>query len=224
MNQHKPVINIAIFDLDKTITRYDTYVHFLLSILRKKPLRAFRCIHLPISVLVFKLGLRSNSWLKETFLTAFAHGLDRHEIRTISESFTTKVLTSGVYAEALRQIAQHRANGDRLILASASFNLYIDQLAEKLQFDDVLCTQAEWNEHDRLSGRIDGKNCYGKNKLNAVEKHLSSIENKGQITLYSDHDSDLPVFLLSDIRVAINPNNRLEAIAESHNISIVRWQ
>lgn len=224
MNQIRPVVDIAIFDLDKTITRYDTYVHFLLSILRRKPLRTFRCIHLPIAVLMFKFGARSNSWLKETFLTAFAGGLNRDEIRSISESFTSKVLASGVYSEALGQIAQHRSNGDRLILASASFNFYIDLLGEKLQFDDVLCTQAQWNKRDQLSGRIDGKNCYGENKLNAVEKHLSSIGHKGQITLYSDHDSDLPVFLLSDIRVAINPNSRLEAIAEFHNISIVRWQ
>lgn len=224
MNQHNHAMDIAIFDLDKTITRSDTYVQFLLSILKRRPLRAFRCIHLPFALLIFKAGLRSNSWLKETFLTAFAGGLTRDEICEFSESFTTEVLRDGVYQEALEQIAHHRRKGDRLTLASASFNFYIDILAAQLEFDDVLCTQAEWNDQDQLTGRILGKNCYGENKLEAVEKHLSTIEGKHQITFYSDHDSDLPVFLLSDIRIATNPNSRLEAIAGSHNISIVRWQ
>lgn len=224
LNPHNSVNDIAIFDLDKTITRNDTYVQFLLSILSKKPLRAFRCIHLPFAVLMFKFGLRGNSWLKETFLAAFAGGLSRNEIRKLSESFTAKVLQDGVYQEALDQIAKHRAKGDRLILASASFNFYIDLLAAQLKFDDVLCTQAHWNNKDQLSGRILGDNCYGENKLKAVQKHLSTLEGKRQITMYSDHDSDLPVFLLSDVRIATNPNSRLEAIADSHNISIVRWQ
>ncbi len=224
MNQPKSSANIAIFDLDKTITHYDTYIHFLLSILSKKPLRAIRCIHLPFAILMFKVGLRSNSWLKETFLVAFAGGINREAINTMSQSFVSKVLKSGVYPEALEQIEKHRAAGDRLVLASASFNIYVELLAEKLNFDDVLCTHAEWDEAGQLTGRIDGKNCYGENKLVAVKNHLASIENKALITMYSDHDSDLPVFLLSDVRVATNPNSRLEAQAKTHNISIVRWQ
>ena len=224
MNQDNGTANIAIFDLDKTITKYDTYVHFLLSILRKKPLRTLRCVHLPIAVLMFKLGLRGNSWLKETFLTAFAGGLHKDEVKSLSESFVSKVLKKGVYQQALAQISQHREKGDQLILASASFNFYIDILGERLCFDDILCTKAQWNTEGRLTGKIDGNNCYGENKLKAVEKHLANITNKGQITMYSDHESDLPVFLLSDVRVATNPNNRLKALAANHDISIVHWQ
>ena len=71
---------IVVFDLDGTITRYDTYVRFLLYVIARKPLKLARLPLLSIDVLRHKLGSQTNSWLKKRFLSALLAGHDQQTI------------------------------------------------------------------------------------------------------------------------------------------------
>ena len=71
---------VAVFDLDGTITRRDTYLAYLLGFLGRHPERWSRAAPLPFAVLYHLAGWRSNTWLKTTFLRAVlgAEGVSRH--------------------------------------------------------------------------------------------------------------------------------------------------
>jgi hypothetical protein len=77
----------AIFDLDRTITQRDTYVAFLLKFLLNSPSKVIFSSWLPIAVLMHKIGLRDNTWLKTVFLRSIAGGASKLEIETLSERF-----------------------------------------------------------------------------------------------------------------------------------------
>lgn len=215
--------NAAIFDLDHTISTHDTYLQFLLRYLRAYPLRVLRCLGLPAAVGMHKLKLRDNSWLKEKFLTAIAGGTGRGRIQRFSARFVEKTLASGLYPLALERIDWHRERSDYLMLASASFDFYVEPLAKRLGFDAVVCTRARWDGADRLTGRIAGDNCYGQHKKVAIQRALEPLAPFDEITVYSDHHSDLPTFSLASRKVAVNPTPKLLEIAAGNEYSLLRW-
>lgn len=215
---------IAIFDLDHTLTRRDTYLRFLGHTLRKRPWRLIWCMQLPFAWLVFKGGYRDNAWLKAVFLKAVAGNIDRHSLDQIVGEFCKKTEQSQIYEDARKRVAFHQGRSDRLVLASASFDFYVVRLAKTLGFDEVLCTHAKWLNNNRLAGEIDGKNCYGPHKAAAVKKYLEKFSDNREIFFYSDHHSDLPVFLLANHPVAINPTQKLRELAKEHKFVIELWQ
>ncbi len=219
----KSIQNIAIFDLDLTITRKDTYLDFLGFFLRSSPSRLLRCWFLPIAVIMYKLKMRDNSWLKEAFLTAIAAGTSINKLNLIVDDFVEIMMNKGLYTDATRRITKHQNDGDYLVLASASFDFYVEKIAQKLNFDLIVCSIAEWDENQSLTGKIAGKNCYGMNKRVAVDSHLSLLDYTGEITVYSDHPSDQPIFELADTAVIINPTHKLDQKLLSVITSTEHW-
>ena len=215
--------NVAIFDLDHTISKKDTYLQFLLAYLRAYPIRFLRCVWLPWAVLMHLCNLRSNSWLKERFLTSTAKGAPRERIDRFSKRFVEKILSASLNAKALKRIFEHQKSRDYLILSSASFDFYVDRLGRKLGFDAIVCTQAQWDESGRLTGRIAGDNCYGEHKKIATQKVLAAIS-AARVTVYSDHHSDLPIFSLASQKIAVNPTKKLYQIALSNEFSVEWWR
>ncbi len=220
---NKSIQNIVIFDLDFTITRKDTYLGFLVFFLRRNPSRLARCWFLPMAVLMYKLKLRDNSWLKEAFLTAIAAGTPCDRLNLIVNDFVDMTMSKGLYMDAARRINKHLDDGDYLVLASASFDFYVKKIAQRLNFDTTICTFAEWDENKKLTGKIAGKNCYGQNKRLAIDTHLALLNSKADITVYSDHYSDLPIFDLADKAVVINPKQKLNQQFSSAITSIEHW-
>ena len=134
---------MAVFDLDGTITRHDTYIPFLLGFLARKPLRILRCGLLPFHALVHLLGLRGNSWLKLKFLSQCCGGASRQALADYGADFAARIVRKGLLPDAVAAIEFHRARGDRLMLISASFDLYVDEIG-KLLFDHIIASKAAW--------------------------------------------------------------------------------
>jgi hypothetical protein len=87
---------LALFDLDGTITRRDTYLAYLLGFLARHPERWPRATPLPLAVLGYLLGVRDNTWLKTTFLRAILGGAPRSLLASWTEIFLNQMLDSGL--------------------------------------------------------------------------------------------------------------------------------
>jgi HAD superfamily hydrolase (TIGR01490 family) len=213
---------VAIFDLDGTIARGDTYLGFLLHVLRRRPRRAIRLAGLPLAVARFKLGRLSNDRLKSMFLTAIVGGSTRAELARHVESYLPLCLGRMIKPAALARIEWHRARGDRLLLASASVDLYVEPLGARLRFDRTISTRTAWLD-DRLTGALEGANLRGEAKLEAVREAIGAVSPRPEIYAYSDHHSDLPLLLFADRAVAVNPSRKLLASARVHGFKVEYW-
>ena len=91
-----------------------------------------------------------------------------------------------------------------------------------LGFDDLVCTRAHWTASRRLSGGIEGSNCYGQNKLERV-RPLCEPREDWWIVSYSDHLSDLPLLEWSDRPVAVSPSSGLRRAAGERGWAIEDW-
>ncbi len=212
--------HLAVFDLDSTLTRKDTYLDFLLRFLMSHPQRLPRTAGLPLDVIRFKLGQRNNSWLKQRFLQAVLGGVCRWELDTFSRRFVDRLWRRGMRQSVLERLAQHREAGDRLILVTASFDFYVRLLSEKLGIHEVVATGAEWRD-DRLSGKLAGQNCYGAEKLRRLDILLGEQRDSYHVTAYSDHHSDTELLAWADTAVAVAPTGRLAATARRRGWEIL---
>ena len=213
----------AVFDLDGTVTSNDTYVAFLLSSAARRPWRLPWLATLPWAYGVHRLGLRDNAWLKATALWATAAGAEGEWTGRVAERLVRRSILPRVRPRAERRIESHRRQGHRLVLATASFDIYVDRLARQLGFDDWVCTHADRDDRGRLSGRIRGRNCHGPEKLTRL-RTLFATRGEWWIIGYSDHVSDLPLLEWSDEPIAVNPERRLRRAARERGWPIEDWR
>lgn len=215
---------IAVFDLDGTVTRTDTYVDFLLFCLRKKPARLICLPALTAYLLVHKAGFRSNHWLKARYLGAVAGGMPRAQLDTTCEEFVRRTMQSNVKQLALKELSRLREEGFILVLATASFGFYVHSLAEALGFDEVLCTEARFDDDDRLTGVLDGENCIGEEKARRIQNLLADRQ-WGRVDVgYSDSKVDLPMLEMAGQALVIDPRPSTAKIAGVKGYKVLHWR
>ncbi len=213
---------VAVFDLDGTVTRSDTYLAFLLRYLRARPQRLIRCIGLPAVLALYAAKLKTNSFVKQQFLAAVFGGVSRAEMERASAVFVKRILADQVRPAALERIRAHREAGDRVVLATASFDVYVDMLAQRLGVDEVVSSRVGWTADGRVSGQLDGANCYGPEKLRRVTAVLGQRPTE-TVVAYSDSHADLPLLNWADEPYAINPTETLAAIADQTAMPVLDW-
>ena len=220
--------DLAIYDLDRTITRRPTYTLFLIHCaLRRQRWRLLFVPAVVVAMLAYAAGLFDRGRLKEICQSLL---IGRHihtaELKPLAESFADATLAGNVRPGAKRAIERDREQGRRLVLATASYRLYADAIAERLGFDDVIATGSVIGLDERVHARIEGDNCYGPAKLRMIAEWVERsglTGTHGHVRFYSDHASDAPVFDWSDEPVAVNPHARLARLAAERGWAVEDW-
>lgn len=217
---------IAIYDMDRTITRLATFGPFLAyAVPRYRPWRILFAPALIVAILAYALKLLDRARLKEINLgLMLGRRIDAAALARISAGFAGRTLARNVFRAALDRIDQDRADGCRIVIASASYNFYVSQIG-RLLGADVVATRATMAGGD-IDPKIDGENCYGEAKLAMVNDwlKLQSIRRDSvHIRFYSDHASDAPCLAWADEAFAANPHGRLRALAGARGWTIIDW-
>ena len=187
--------DLAIYDMDRTVTRHATYTPFLLHCaVRRAP---WRLLFLPLvagSMLAYLLKLIDRGKLKEINHRLLLGGkIHPRDLKPLVDGFAERQVATNIRPGALKAIARDQAEGRRLVLATASYTLYSRAIAERLGFDDVIGTGSIIGLDDRVHALIDGENCYGpaKRRMIADWVEKSGLTGKhGHVRFYSDHVSD----------------------------------
>ena len=218
--------DFAIYDMDRTVTRHATYTPFLLHCAtRRAPWRLLLLPFVIVSMIAYVLKLIDRGRLKEiNHRLLLGHKRHPHELKPLVESFADRTIASNIRPGARAAISRDKAEGRRVVLATASYRLYAQAIAERLGFDDVIGTGSIVGLDERVHAKIDGANCYGPAKLRMVSTWLdkSGLE-RGHVRFYSDHASDAPVFEWADEAVAVNPHAKLARLAATRGWAVEDW-
>ena len=219
---------LAIYDMDKTVTRRPTYGAFLWHAMwRLAPWRAMLAPVSALATLAYALRLIDRARLKEWNYRLLIGAAAPERLERVVESFAERQVATNVMAGARARIAEDKAAGRRLVLATASYRLYAAAIARRLGFDDVIATDTRVDARGRTVARIDGRNCYGVAKLDMIEAWLQReglARDAVHIRFYSDHVSDAPVHHWSDEAFATNAHARLIRLAESEGWEVLDWR
>jgi HAD superfamily hydrolase (TIGR01490 family) len=222
------VSDLAVYDMDRTVTRRPTYTPFLLHCAARRA--PWRLLFLPLvllSMIAYVTRLIDRARLKEInhhlLLGARMHP---NELRPLVESFADAQVATNIRPGARDAIARDKAERRRVVLATASYRLYADTIAERLGFDDVIGTGSVIGLDDRVHAKIAGENCYGPAKMRMIADWVDASGLRGthgHVRFYSDHVSDQPTFEWADEPVAVNPHGKLRRLADERGWTIEDW-
>jgi HAD superfamily hydrolase (TIGR01490 family) len=219
---------LAIYDLDRTLTRRATYTPFLIHCaMRRAPWRLLLLPLVVVSVLAYAVKIIDRGKLKEiNHRLLLGRWIHPRDLKPLVDSFADATVAGNIRPGAHKAIARDKAEGRRLVLATASYRLYADAIAERLGFDDVIGTGSVIGLDERIRSRIHGENAYGEAKMRMIAEwlHKSGLKDRhGHVRFYSDHASDEPTFNWVDEPVAVNPHGPLERLAKTRGWAIEDW-
>jgi HAD superfamily hydrolase (TIGR01490 family) len=215
-------MNIAIYDLDKTITRRPTFTHFLMfCACRTAP---FRLAGLPIWIMAligYRIGLYGRKPLKQFGIQLFiGRKIGSDTITRAVGKFADYIVTKGLQSGAVAQLRVDRDRGAFLVLATAAPEFYAQTIGKLLGFQAVIATRHILTSDGALTCQIKGDNCYAGEKLRRIEEWLSqqAIDRKdAHIVFYSDDISDSPTLNFADQAYAVNPSKKFAEVAAKAN-------
>lgn len=219
---------LAIYDMDRTVTFRGTYTPFLVHVaMRLAPWRLVLTPLVLLAMLAYVLRLIPRKRLKEINQhLMLGRRVSRLRLAPHILSYADKVHARNIRPGALAQIAADRAEGRTLVLATASYRLYVEAIAQRLNFDAVIATDHLGQDLDYVRARIAGENCYDAAKLDMIRAWMQDhgiIREQAHIRAYSDHVSDAPMLDFADEAVAANPHGPLERLARERGWRIARW-
>jgi HAD superfamily phosphoserine phosphatase-like hydrolase len=213
-------MRVAVFDLDGTITRHDTLWPYLRGWVRRHPRRGF-WPRVVASLVPFPLD-RDRGRLKARLIRIAMGGARRPDVRSWSTAYVESLGEAELCPGALAQIARHRAAGDRLVLLSASVDLYVPDIGRRFAFDETICTEVAW-AGDRLDGALASENRRAAEKRRCVGA-LRSRHPGARIVAYGNARSDFDHFAIADEAVLVNAGAGLRRVAASRGYSVVEWR
>ena len=220
--------DLAVYDMDRTVTRHATYTPFLLHCARRR--EPWRLLFLPIvalSMLAYVTRVIDRAKLKEVNHQLLLGGrIKPGDLKPLVDSFAEAQVATNIRPGARAAIARDKKEGRRVVLATASYRLYAEAIAERLGFDDVIATGSIIGLDERVHAKIAGENCYGPAKMRMIADWVEKSGLKGahgHVRFYSDHVSDAPAFEWSDEPVAVNPHRKLHRLAEQRGWAIEDW-
>lgn len=134
------------------------------------------------------------------------------DIATVAEKIADELVDS-VQPFVLPLIADHKAAGRRVVLATGSNLATIAPFAARLGFDDVIATK--WEIADGVyTGALDGERLLGAGKLAAVKAWVAANDvDLADSYMYSDSRFDADVMALVGNPIAVNPDPGLAVLA-----------
>ncbi len=216
-------VQLAVFDLDGTITHRDTLLPYVMGFPMSAPRKFLGVLVFCGTLILFVLGLRDHGQVKSAFIRSTLRGQTRSRVQAWTTEFVPSVLKHGVFADALSRIAQHKREGARLVLMSASTDLYVPAFGAALGFDEVICTGVQW-DGDRLEGHLTTPNRRGTEKTRCFEA-LRQAHPGLTTAAYGNAGSDLDHMRLADHPLLVNASKSAQRAAIRLGIPVTaRWQ
>ncbi|MGN5375874.1 HAD family hydrolase [Sphingomonas hankookensis] len=221
--------DLAIYDMDKTITRVATWTPFLRHVLKERGRRALWLLPIAgVAAAGYALKLYGRDRLKEmTHRIVLGHAVADARLIETARAFARATVATGLLDGARVRIEADRAEGRMLVLATASYRFYAQEIATLLGFDAVIATDCVRGEGGDVLSRIDGENCYGAAKLRAIEAWAAGqgiVRSDVAVRFYSDHVSDAPVFDWADEPFPVNAHAPLKALARRRGWPVLDWR
>ena len=159
---------LAIYDLDGTITKYDSLYFFMFYLIKKNKISIRKIVIPLISHIIFKKNPKK---IKKKILSAIKIK-NKDEMNKICLDFAYNYLK--YRKEFIKQINQEKSEGYVLVLLTAAFSSYANAVGEKLGFDMTLSIgQLIFKNNNLIYQNIGNKSNKGENKLNLLKEKIN---------------------------------------------------
>ncbi len=184
---------LALFDFDGTITTKDTFLEFIKFACGKTKFWLGMWLMSPVLILHL-LKLIRNDKAKTFVFDYFFSDWTYNEFKNAGEDFCKTKVSSLIRPKGLEKIKWHQQQGHRIIVITASMKEWVAPWCRSMNIE-ILATEAEV-KHDKITGKLGSANCYGQEKVERLNKHLSLSEYT-DIYAYGDSSGDKELLSLT---------------------------
>jgi len=212
----------AFFDFDNTIVPGPSIEYRYFRLLWQKRLAGPRDLVRSAAVLLRNLPpftfdplRRYKAYLADKPVTA---------IESLASGFFWEHVCPRISEEARRAIAEHRAQGHRLVLLTGSPDFVVEPLATHLKFDEIVAGRPE-RVGATFTGRMLEPYPYRHGKLLAAERLAPERDfDLGASYMYGDSPGDLAMLEAVGHPRVVNPVRGMRRIARRRGWPILRWE
>ena len=190
-------MNLALFDFDGTLTKKDSLNEFLKYSVDTQTYLQNMLRFGPFFIL-WQLKLMSNSTAKQHLLKIFFKDMDKNEFEKLAKEFSLTKIDSILREDRFKILQEHKQNGDRVIIVSASLQSWLQPWCDKNKIE-LLCTQLEFVE-GKVTGKFSTPNCHGFEKVNRIKEFLDLYIYE-TIYAYGDSSGDVQMLDIADYGV-----------------------
>jgi phosphatidylglycerophosphatase C len=202
---------VAAFDFDGTLTRRDTLLPFLVEVVgRARVARALASDAARLSAMT--VGRADRDAAKAALVARLLTGMDHNDLTERGRVFAARVVDRDLRDATIARLHWHANEGHELVIVSASLDVYLHEVAQRLGVGAVLCTTLEVAD-GRVTGALQGGNCRGPEKAARLVRHLEPAGDGGVRTVklwaYGDSGGDRELLAMADHPVRVTRRGRL---------------
>ena len=208
----------VLFDFDGTLCPGDSIVPWLRFCIHAGAAPRWQWLPAAGGYLRQRLNPARTVSAKETTLS-FIQGRTEAEFTPLASRFMAECIAPRIHPEARQLMDELHRDGMKIVVISASPDLYMRCLKEILPVDGLLATVCETDRNGVYTGRITS-NCRGGEKVRRWE---ARNRDRGwrPARAYGDSIRDLPMLSLAETPFLVNPDAALcKALPQA---CILRW-
>jgi len=211
--------DVAAFDFDGTLTRGGSVFPFLVAVAGRSAVSRAVGALAPTLALGAVAGGPVADAAKERLFVAVLAGIPADRIDAVSRAFAERHVASRLRPDVERRLAWHRRRGDRVVIVSASPACYVHVAGDRLGVDAVIATHLAVDDEGRLTGRYDGGNCRGEEKLRRLELWRTEHGLTGsRLWAYGNSRGDLRMLAAADVGVNVGRLGRFGRLSRFSNL------
>jgi len=196
---------VAAFDFDGTLSTRDNFFPFVCLVAGR--LRTARAV-LSTAPLIVAAALRDGrrNTAKGALVRRTFAGRAVEDVEAVAEDFADAVVRAHLRDEAVERAEWHRRQGHEVVIVSASLEIYLRPIADRLGFDAVLGTALEADADGRLTGRLAGANVRRAEKARRLDAWLAGTP--AFVWAYGDSKGDHELFERADRAIRVGRRAR----------------
>jgi phosphatidylglycerophosphatase C len=207
------VNDVAAFDFDGTLTRGGSVFEFLAAVAGRPAVLGAAAALAPRLAHAALVGGTVADDTKETLFERVLGGVDAALVERVAAEFASRHLAAHVRPEVRRRLDWHRGRGDKVVVVSASPDAYVRMAAERLAADGAIATLLEVDGAGRLTGRYQGANCRGEEKIRRLRLWMADADmGYAALWAYGNSRGDLRMLRAANTGVNVGRLGRFGAL------------
>ena len=190
--------NLALFDFDGTLCSKDSFTGFIFHALSKRHIVKKTIKILPWIQAYYLKAYPAHAMRSKLFRAMFSNA-DALQLQQLAQQYASSLM-SQLNPALLKQLKQHQALGDDVVLVSASIDVYLKSVCELLEID-LICTETE-KINQLYTGQYTTPDCSSEQKKQRILDQYN-LDDYAVIYAYGNSVEDHEMLELANYRFMV---------------------
>lgn len=202
--------DVAAFDFDGTLIAGGSVFDYLCTVAGRPAVLSASVALSPRLIRGALVSGTAADRAKELLFERVLAGVSVERAEQMAADFAHRHLERHLRQDVATRFDWHRRRGDRVVIVSASPELYVRVAGAELGADQVIATRLAQSGDGTLTGRYQGANCRGEEKVRRLRQWIESSEGDGaRLWAYGNGRGDLKMLAGADVGVNVGRLGRL---------------